>query len=287
MVIAKLRKELTQELVRIGVDAPAREARELLCAVLDLPLEKLLALPADVPVCERDCERLGFLLKRREQGVPIQYLIGQWDFYGMPFCCSGAALIPRPETELLVEQAVGWLGEKSRARALDLGCGTGCIGLALARETGCAVTLADLSEEAVALARRNAAALGVEAEFLTLDMLQPPPAERQWELIVSNPPYLTRDDMANLQREVRLEPAMALYGGQDGLDFYRALAEHWIGALCPGGLLLVEHGVGQGQAVATLFEKAGLVQVRTLCDYEGRDRMTMGEKPPEPTQSGA
>ena len=93
--------------------------------------------------------------------------------------------------------------------------------------------------------------------------------------------------MANLQREVRLEPAMALYGGQDGLDFYRALAEHWIGALCPGGLLLVEHGVGQGQAVATLFEKAGLVQVRTLCDYEGRDRMTMGEKPPEPTQSGA
>ena len=262
----------------MGVDAPAREARELLCAVLELSYEKLALLPHDTPVSERARERLFSLLEQRARGRPLQYLLGRWDFYGLPFFCSEAALIPRPETELLVERAADWLREKRHARVLDLGCGTGCIGLALAKKTGCAVTLADLSKEALALARRNAKALAVKAEFLELDILQPAPVERQWELIVSNPPYLTGEDMAALQREVRFEPKMALYGGEDGLVFYRALAQLWSASLCPGGLLLVEHGEKQGQAVANLFARAGLGQVCTLRDYEGRDRMTMGVK---------
>ena len=117
---------------------------------------------------------------------------------------------------------------------LDLGCGTGCIGLTLALEAPCTVTLADLSEQALALARRNAERLCAKAEFLRLDMLAPPPEGRQWELIVSNPPYLTGADMLVLEPALRFEPAMALFGGEDGLDFYRALTGLWVPALVPG-----------------------------------------------------
>ena len=156
------------------------------------------------------------------------------------------------------------------------GSGTGCIGLTLALESPCTVTLADLSEQALALARRNAERLCAKAEFLRLDMLAPPPEGWQWELIVSNPPYLTGADMLALEPAVRFEPAMALFGGEDGLAFYRALAGLWVPALAPGGMLLVEHGMGQGAAVAALFSQAGLQDVRRMYDREGRDRMVAG-----------
>ena len=162
------------------------------------------------------------------------------------------------------------------AAVLDLGCGTGCIGLTLALESPCTVTLADLSEQALALARRNAERLCAKAEFLRLDMLAPPPEGWQWELIVSNPPYLTGADMLALEPALRFEPAMALFGGEDGLAFYRALAGLWVPALAPGGMLLVEHGMGQGAAVAALFSQAGLQDVRRMYDREGRDRMVAG-----------
>ena len=130
--------------------------------------------------------------------------------------------------------------------------------------------------QALALARRNAERLCAKAEFLRLDMLAPPPEGRQWELIVSNPPYLTGADMLVLEPALRFEPAMALFGGEDGLDFYRALTGLWVPALVPGGMLLVEHGMGQGAAVAGLFSQAGLQDVRMLYDCEGRDRMVTG-----------
>lgn len=276
MVISQLRQQLADRLRRMGCDAPGLEARELLCAALGVSSRQLTLLPHDAPVDDAACRRLSDLLGQREQGKPLQYVLGEWDFYGRTFFCSEQALIPRPETELLVEQALPALRRRPGARVLDLGCGTGCIGLTLALEAPCTVTLADLSEQVLALARRNAERLCAKAEFLRLDMLAPPPEGRQWELIVSNPPYLTGADMLVLEPALRFEPAMALFGGEDGLDFYRALTGLWVPALVPGGMLLVEHGMGQGAAVAGLFSQAGLEDVRMLYDCEGRDRMVTG-----------
>ena len=276
MVISQLRQQLADKLRHMGCDAPGLEARELLCAALGISRRQLTLLPHDAPVDDAACRRLSDLLGQREQGKPLQYVLGEWDFYGRTFFCSEQALIPRPETELLVEQALPVLRSRPGARVLDLGCGTGCIGLTLALESPCTVTLADLSEQALALARRNAERLCAKAEFLRLDMLAPPPEGWQWELIVSNPPYLTGADMLALEPAVRFEPAMALFGGEDGLAFYRALAGLWVPALAPGGMLLVEHGMGQGAAVAALFSQAGLQDVRRMYDREGRDRMVAG-----------
>ena len=182
-MISQLRQQLADKLRHMGCDAPGLEARELLCAALGISRRQLTLLPHDAPVDDAACRRLSDLLGQREQGKPLQYVLGEWDFYGRTFFCSEQALIPRPETELLVEQALPVLRSRPGARVLDLGCGTGCIGLTLALESPCTVTLADLSEQALALARRNAERLCAKAEFLRLDMLAPPPEWWQWELI--------------------------------------------------------------------------------------------------------
>ncbi|MBQ2697389.1 MAG: peptide chain release factor N(5)-glutamine methyltransferase, partial [Clostridia bacterium] len=278
------RRELAEQLRAARVDAPEREARELLAAAMGLSVQTLRLMPAEETVPEEAAKQLRELLSRRLRGEPLQYLLGEWDFFGRTFSVGPGVLIPRPETEAVVERALSFLQDHPGAAVLDLGCGSGCIGLTLALEADCRVTLADLSEQALARTRANAAALGADVEVVRRDLLQGPEEGERWALIVSNPPYLTAEEMACLQKELTYEPPMALDGGADGLLFYRALVEQWTAALAPGGMLLCEHGDRQGEAVAARFRAAGLRDVTTFFDLEGRPRGCCGRLQGSPQQ---
>ncbi len=208
---------------------------------------------------------------RRLKGEPLQYVLGAWEFMGLPFFVGPEALIPRQDTETLCEAALGWLKTRPGARVLDLCCGTGCIGVSLSKLGGARAAFADVSPDALKLARRNARHNGVDGEFYESDLLAAVPGV--YDLIACNPPYLTAAEMENCQKELTFEPALALFGGEDGLDFYRRLAAAWADHVAPGGLLLLEIGHTQGAAVRGLFPGA-----RILKDICGLDRVAWVER---------
>lgn len=210
-------------------------------------------------------------VQRRLSGEPLQYILGEWEFMGLPFFVGPGALIPRQDTETLCEAALGWLKNKPNAHVLDLCCGTGCIGVSLGKLAGARVAFADISPDALALAQRNAQRNGVDGAFYESDLFADVPGV--YDLIVCNPPYLTGSEMASCQKELRFEPALALYGGEDGLDLYRRLAAEWQAYVRPGGLLLMEIGCTQGAAVRGLFPGARILQ-----DIRGLDRVAWVER---------
>lgn len=230
-----------------------------------------------------EAQRLDALLARRAAGEPVQYVTGRADFMGLRFYVDARVLIPRPDTENLVEAAARWLNARRAPgrtlRVLDLCAGSGAIGLSLARLCpSVRVALADLSADALAVARRNAADLGIAAECLQGDLFAPV-AGRTFDLIACNPPYIPRGELAGLQREVRREPAIALDGGADGLDFYRRLAAESGAHLAPGGAAFLEVGIGQARAVRALLE-AALAPRETgiLNDLNGIERVVWAQK---------
>lgn len=220
------------------------------------------------------------LIERRLAGEPIAYLIGHREFYGRDFRCSAAALIPRPETELLIDLALKRLPSDFSGRILDVGTGTGCIAVTLALERPQAqVTALDVSANALPLARNNAAALGatnvrcVESNwFAALN------AGDQFDLIVSNPPYIVPGDAHLSQGDLRFEPALALADAVDGLESYRQLIVGAQEHLCAGGLLIVEHGYDQGDTVPGLLRAAGFVEVTLHHDIAGLPRTTIASR---------
>lgn len=244
------------------------DADLLLCEALGCEKGRLRFLLERELSCEA-AARLEEQLKRRLSGEPLQYILGSTCFMGLTFRCDARALIPRQDTETLAEEAIHRLTGRERPRVLDLCCGSGCIGLSIAHcVPGVQLTLSDLSGEALSLSRENAQALGIQARFLQGDMFAPCDGER-FDLIACNPPYLTAEDMQALQQEVRSEPDTALFGGEDGLDFYRRLAAEAGAHLCEGGVLLAECGMGQAGEVARLFEAIGETRVlRDLCGVE-------------------
>ena len=216
-------------------------------------------------VSETDAEMIEPLIERRLRGEPLQYVLGEWAFYGLPFYVDRHVLIPRPDTERLVELAERFLSEERRD-VLDLCCGSGCIGIALAVRCHANVTAADISADALELTARNAQRNGVSVQTVQSDFLDS--VEGQFDLIVCNPPYLDRAEMDAREPSLRFEPEIALYGGEDGLDFYRRLAAGYQRVLKPGGLLLMEIGMTQKDAVEKLFPDAECVY-----DYGGRPRV--------------
>ena len=198
---------------------------------------------------EADVNRL---IARRQSGEPLQYVLGEWEFYGLPMRVDARALIPRPETELLVETALGLLhgGE----RVLDLCCGSGCIGIALKKHCDITLVAADISKDALALTRENAALNGVDPQTVQSDLFDG--VDGKFDLIVSNPPYLTQAEMEQRDESLRFEPALALDGGTDGLDFYRRIAATYRNYLKEGGTLLLEIGMTQAESVTALFDHA-------------------------------
>jgi len=206
--------------------------------------------------------RLEELVSRRKSGEPLQYILGKWEFMGLPFYTRPCALIPRQDTETLCEEALKINGRGKTL--LDLCCGTGCIGVSLAKLGGFEVTFADISPDCLALARENAALNGVPGKFLLTDMFSD--ISDSFDLICVNPPYIPTSELASLQTEVKREPVLALDGGADGLDFYRSIARDYATHISPGGALLMEVGAGQAADVAEMFSKAEII--KDICGIE-------------------
>jgi release factor glutamine methyltransferase len=284
-----------------------RDAELLLAHTLDQPRTFLLAHPEHSPTV---AQRAAFdiFISRRAAGEPLQYLLGTQEFFGLTLRVTRDALIPRPETEHLVEAVIDWarkrlaLGDAGKTlRLLDVGTGTGAIALALAAHLPtCEIVATDISPAALALARDNALRLRLQdnvdgkiesalpgvlsseqhshIRFLESDLLHALPPTPHFDAIVSNPPYIPDADRATLQREVvEHEPHSALFAGADGLDIYRRLIPQAFAALRPGGLLALEFGFGQSAALGELLE--GWHRVRFVDDYAGIPRVALAERP--------
>ena len=250
----------------------ASEARSLLAFVLDSPREALIAHPRhQVPTSA--AARFRDLCARRLAGEPIAYLLSDREFFGRRFRVDRSVLIPRPETECLVEAALDEMKGRGRPRVLDAGTGSGCIAITLALERPDAeVSATDVSEAALELARSNATALGARVGFIHADWYVP--EVRRFDLIVSNPPYIAADDPHLI--DLACEPREALTDGGDGLSCLRAIIDRAPAHLTTRGALLVEHGYDQAAAVRAMMIRNGFGSIRTLTDLAGVERVCWG-----------
>ncbi|MEB2315251.1 MAG: peptide chain release factor N(5)-glutamine methyltransferase [Xanthomonadaceae bacterium] len=265
---------------RLGGEDARREAEWLAECALCVDRAWLFAHAGDAVSAEQGA-RFAALLARRARGEPLAYILGHTGFWTLDLEVTPDTLIPRPETELLVDAALARLPEGTAPRVADLGTGSGAIALALASERPLARVLAtDASAAALDVARRNAARNEVgNVAFRRGDWLAPLAGER-FDLIASNPPYVALGDPHLAQGDLRFEPETALASGADGLDALRTLARGAPGHLAPGGWLLLEHGLDQGEAVRGLLRDAGFHRIETLRDLEGRERVTLGCRAP-------
>lgn len=259
-------------------DSAKRDAEILLGFVTGRARTYLLAF-GETPLTAEQVEQLTVLLSRRERGEPVAYLVGEREFWSLPLSVSPATLIPRPDTECLVELALERLPATPCA-ILDLGTGTGAIALALASERpDCQLTGIDLQPEAVALAQHNTQKLAINnARFLQGSWFTPV-AGQKFALIASNPPYIDEADPHLGQGDVRFEPGSALVAAEQGMADLAAIVQQAADYLEPQGWLLLEHGWQQGENVRTLLNAAGFIAVATHRDYGGNDRVTLGQKP--------
>ncbi len=260
-----------------GVEGAGRDARLLLANCLGVPAQRLILTPERLlDASEQACFEAA--IAARLAGRPVSRILGRRAFWGRDFRLSDAVLDPRPETETLIAAA---LELDAPARLLDLGCGSGIIAVTLLAEWSDSRGLAsDIDPRCLALARENAAAHGVDARLDTVQSDWFGQIGGTFELIVSNPPYISGAEMAQLAREVaEHDPHLALSPGGDGLDAYRAICAQAGQFLTQGGHLLLEIGPRQGRAVASLLAEAGLEQIAILPDLDGRDRLVQGRKP--------
>lgn len=266
----------TRYLDKRGVEDARRNmqmlvAHQLNCSRMDLYTQ------FDRPLEEADLAPLREMLKRRGEGVPLQHVIGSVEFFGREFLCDGRGLIPRPETEELVELLLQ-TPEVTGPKVLDLGCGSGVLGLSLAAERPAwQVTLADISPDALALATQNAEALGIQARFVESDLFSA--LSGPFDGIAANLPYVPEAERAELSREVMFDPALALFGGEDGLDLIRRFVPAAFTALRPGGWLAMEIGHQQAADVVELLAAAGFVTITTHTDLSGIERFPFARRP--------
>ena len=255
-------------------------ARNLLCHVTGKTQEAVIA-DREMYASEAVCSAMEAAVARVLSGEPLAYVLGQWDFYGMTLDVDKNVLIPRDDTCAVTELAIKQALFLDRSpRILDLCTGSGCIGLAIAtRVKDAKVTLADISREALAVAKKNIAGQKLTGRVACIhaDALQAPTAFLgKFDMIVSNPPYITTDEMKELPDSVKnYEPHLALHGGADGLDFYRAIAGNFSKALKPGGYLCFEFGMGQGDAICRILEMNGFTILERSRDYNDRERAVL------------
>lgn len=250
------------------------EARLILADALSVRPEALVAHP-ELEVSEALEREFRSRAARRAAGEPYPYIAGRQEFYGRSFRVTPAVLIPRPDTELIVETALGLIRELASPRVLDMGTGSGCIAVTVAKENPRArVWASDVSEAALEVARENAR--GTDVRFLSGAWFGAVPEGAEFDLIVSNPPYIA--ESSPYMKDLAREPRGALVSGEDGLDDLREIIARAPAFLAPAGWLAVEHGFDQGEACRALFEAAGFAQVRTLKDLGENDRVTLGRR---------
>lgn len=258
-----------------AVNDPLYELTELLLTVQKRETDNLLAERLrlrEYVLSSQETLQMDDFVQARLQGVPLQYLTGKAWFYGRKFCVGEGVLIPRADTEVLVEHTLKYV--KKGMRIADFCTGSGCIGLTLAAEADVFVTLFDLSDDALRYAEQNRKLHDPElkTEVCKVDLLHSIP-QSEYDIIVSNPPYIRRDELPELQAEVRKEPQMALDGGEDGLVFYRRIAELGKRCLRKDGYLILECGIGQSGEILQLLRTCGYRNAEVVFDYHGVDRV--------------
>ncbi len=270
-----------RELRQAGIEAAQLEARELLCFAADKPRDQFSRV-MNLYVADYVEARFRELLDRRLSGEPVAYIIGEWEFYGLTLDVNRDVIIPRPDTETLVDQGILFVKSlPGGTRVLDLCAGSGCVGLAIASNCpNTRVALCDWSEDALRVCRQNIRRCELSGQVNTVraNALEPAPASLgDFDLILCNPPYIRTGDLDGLDASVRdYEPRVALDGGEDGLDFYRAVSRGWKSALRHGGKLAFEVGFDQAPAVESIMAEQGLQEIKAFQDPAGHWRVVEG-----------
>ncbi len=272
--------DIRRKLRQAGYPGASLEARELVCCGSRKTKEELLrdARKYVPPETERE---IWSYVERHLNGEPVAYLIGEWEFYGLTLSVSEDVLIPRIDTEVLAEAAIAYVRQLGRCRVLDLCAGSGCVGLAVAANAPeCGVLLGEVSEKAARICRQNIRRCGLSGQVsvMVMDALRPPARSiGEFQCIVCNPPYIPRAEIGTLERSVKdFEPYLALCGGEDGLDFYRAIARFWREALSKSGRLYFEVGMGQADAVLRIMRAEGFGDIQVIPDTRQVPRVVFG-----------
>ena len=272
--------DIRQQLRKAGIEAATLEARELVCFGTGKSRQELTRDGGLYASPELE-SRVRDLVERHLAGEPVAYLIGEWEFYGLPLDISPDVLIPRPDTEVLAEQALDYVKGLGECRVLDLCAGSGCIGLALASQAPKSrVVLGEYSDAALKICRQNIRRNSLTARVVPMqtDARQKPEKSLgEFQCIVSNPPYIPHNDIDGLDASVRdYEPHLALDGGEDGLDFYHSISELWKDCLVPGGRLYFEVGIGQADSVLRIMRSQGFGDIQVVKDTRDIPRVVFG-----------
>lgn len=274
--LGEILKKSEEFLVRKSIDNARGDARRLLAHGLGIaPMQVLLQF--ERPLTDSEVATLRALVVRRSQNEPLQHILGTVGFRHLEIRCDARALVPRNETEQIVDEVLSRLKATPKARVHEVGVGTGCISLSLRHERAdLRVTASDISPDALALADRNAQVLGIWVPMWRMDLLDGIRLE-VLDAVVSNPPYIASREISKLSAEVQADPLLALDGGSDGLDIFRRLLPQALVALKPGGWLVAEHGFDQGPATRELCGE-GWTDVATVQDLSGQDRFLVAKK---------
>lgn len=272
--------DVRRQLRESGVEASTLEARELVCFGTGKSREELQRDSRLYASPERE-DQVRRLVARRMAGEPVAYLIGEWEFYGLPLDISQDVLIPRSDTEVLAEQAIAYIQPLGECRVLDLCAGSGCVGLAIASQCPQArVILGELNDSALKICRQNIRRNGLSGRVMPVQAdarEKPARSLGEFQCVVSNPPYIPTGDIAGLEVSVRdYEPHLALDGGADGLDFYRSITRDWRDVLVPGGRLYFEVGIGQADPVLRLMRSQGFGDLQVIKDHHKIPRVVLG-----------
>ena len=275
MVISALRRAVAERLASGGVEDAAFDADNLVSYALKMTKTEMM-INFDREVDSEDEKRICYLADRRISGEPLQYIIGEWEFYGLPFYVGDGVLIPRADTEILVDNAIEFLKKLRNARVIDLCSGSGCIAISIKSHLpDLSVCAVELHEKAMGYLMRNVERNGVEIDVIKADVLAEPIGFEKFDVILTNPPYIETKVVETLSKEVKNEPITALDGGEDGLVFYRAIAKNWLPLLKNDGRIFAEIGEDQAAAVTEIFENHGL-ECKTVKDLNGHDRVIIG-----------
>jgi release factor glutamine methyltransferase len=278
MQVKELLQQATAQLEKV-TETPALEARLLLAHLLDKPESWLIAWPEHQPTADQHA-RFEQRLEQRLLGNPIAHLLNQRTFWTLDLKVTPDVLIPRPDTEIVIETLLNMFDDESQLRVLDLGTGTGAIALALASERKqWEIHASDISDKALRVARENAARHKLDIRFHLGSWFETIPPEIRFDLLVSNPPYICENDPHLAQGDVRFEPQLALTSGPDGLDAIRQLVREAPAYLTPGGILMLEHGYNQADSVTQLLDNTGFNKIETCLDHGGNERVTFGILP--------
>lgn len=277
MTIFEAYNSTKQKLLKAGIEDYVFEAKQIIKRITGLNSAEILT-NYNRSLTEFQQNNLTALLRQREIRYPLQYIFGEWDFYGRPFYVGPGVLVPRADTEALVEACLDFLKDKKSSKILDLCAGSGCIGITLAREReDSAVKMVEKFDEAISYAQRNIYKNDApNAEIIKGDVFDSVGADGCYDLIVSNPPYIAESETDEMSPETQFEPQTALRAREDGLEFYKAIANNYKSALKNGGMLAFEIGFKQSDAVAQILKTAGFSNIKLKKDLNGINRVVTG-----------